>query len=382
MDQTTLFERMQRIIDAYEQTLNKRYNLLQRDILGILGDYYTKYGEHINDYAKYGRLKQLEREVNNTARVHFQQIQTDLEQATTDTVYESYLLYAYLLYLTFGEQQHTFPIPTALGATDALVALVLFLLKKSKSPFDYFKDEHIDLAFVLNKHRADYAYGVFTDVKNNLRSGAGLKDASERVKKRTETTERYGVARLYELLNDAVSYVQDKVYDIANDPTQYIPKQAKDIAKRVANYAADKAYEASKDGFDVEKFWISMKDWRVRLPHRVLDGTWSKDGWFHYQGDRARRPKTWKSPSMNYGCRCKLFLSFNGQIPRTSAVYDYRDVKYQIRLNERIEELENDGKTYWQALKQADKEIKPPRRRSDTYITYEDWEREYGGYDG
>lgn len=354
MDQLTLFERLQKIIDAYEQTMTKRFDQLQAEILLLLDEQYMKYGESISGYTKYSRLLALKKQLDQTVTAHYTQLAKELQQATEEVYKESYLLYAYLIYMYLGEEDgKLLPLTTTIAKTEPAIELVLLLLKVVRKPLTYFNDGQVDLVDVLDNHKNNCVYGIFNDVKTNLRGEDGFIDVSAKVKKRTQSTKGFGVRYLYELLNDVINYVQDKVYDVAKDKT------------------------------DVTKLWISMRDTSVREEHRILDSQLADEqGYFHFAGDKAKRPKLWRDPKMNWGCRCKIFLSFGGKLPRISRVRDYRDGKYITNLHKRIEELQERGKTYIQALQQAQKDVHAPKRWLESYITYDDWLEEYGPLNG
>ncbi|MGE7114082.1 hypothetical protein [Lysinibacillus sp. NPDC047702] len=152
----------------------------------------------------------------------------------------------------------------------------------------------------FNKHKDDYVYSVFMDAQDHLKAEADFTVTSKQVKKRTQAARTNGLKRLQDMFNNTINYVQDKMYD---------------------------ALKGKVDG--VEKMWTSMRDLQVRQAHRILDSQFAdEEGYFHYAGDKAKRPKTWKDPGMNYGCRCKILLLFGGKKPMFSRVHDYQDPGY------------------------------------------------------
>jgi len=352
MDQLTILERLQLMIDEYEKIIHHRFNQLEAQTVLLLDQYYTKYGESISEYTKYHRLESLQTQLDTLATAHYTEMTQDLQQASEETFSETYLLYAYLLYMFMGESDDEGVLPSLTSAaakTSVVVAIVLLLLKAAKKPSVYFETELIDITVILTKHKNDYVYNVTEDVKRNLRTEAGYADASNKAKKRTHTARGYGVNFLYELLNDVINFAQDKIYAV------------------------------TREQFGSKKLWCSMKDHKVREAHQILDGQFAdKKGYFHYDGDKTKRVKGWKNPNLNWGCRCKILLLLDGMLPRTSKIHDYRDTSYNAKLNARIDELQKEGKTYLQSLQQAQKEIQAPKRKIKGYISYEDWLKKYG----
>jgi hypothetical protein len=70
--------------------------------------------------------------------------------------------------------------------------------------------------------------------------------------------------------------------------------------------------QASDDGFDIYKVWITAGDDRVRDAHQLLDGQMVRgDEMFEipsgeYAGEKADGPGLFSDPALSYGCRCFL----------------------------------------------------------------------------
>lgn len=350
MDQLDILLRMQRLLEKNEKLFAKHYATLQGKVNKFIEAHFDKYGNTLSEAQKYNRLEQLKKQIDNVATEIYSKILKDVRGYNEESYNEMYLLYTYLLYMSMSEEEGQFQKIAAAGtASSAAVAIAWLLLKKRKGLLRDLKKEVDELPAVFKKHKDYYVYGVYMDIRDSLQVEATAAETKQKAKKRTLNARFYGLNRL------------------------------RDVWNLASNFAQDKVFELLKEQGGVEKMWISMRDMRVRFAHQRLDSQFADDeGYFHYGGDKAKRPKTWKDPSMNWGCRCKIFLSIDGKIPRTSPIVDYRDGAYLVKLDERIEELQKQGKTYLQAYRQANKEIKPPKRRLDMYITYEDWLEEYG----
>ncbi|MEG0381239.1 MAG: hypothetical protein RR603_06020, partial [Kurthia sp.] len=149
---------------------------------------------------------------------------------------------------------------SAVVRTSVYAAIIYALLKQRKSLLDELKrfDESL---VVFTKYKNDLVYSLYMDTYDNLRAEMGLPDANKRVKARIESARKRATLALRHYWDAAYNFVVDSVYSVI------------------------------KKHMDVQKMWMSMKDHRVRLSHRILDGQLAKDGWFTYQGDKARRPK-------------------------------------------------------------------------------------------
>lgn len=350
MDQLDILKKLQQMMQTYEQLLDARYANLEQRISVIVQNHYEKYGDTLSASLTYNRLEQLKKRIDKEATAQYSSILKDVRVSEEETFNALYLLYAYLIYMFLSEDEGQFTKIAAAGAkVSAAVAIVLWLLKNRKKLFDAFKKEYDDLIIVFKKHKDDYVYNIYMDIRVNLQNEAGYTEVNKQLKKRTLNARYYGVNRFRDVFNLLANYVQEKVY------------------------------EACKEHVDVNKLWCSMKDSKVRLAHQALDGELAKsDGYFYYQGDRAKRPKGFRRTDLNYGCRCKIFLSFNGKLPRVSAIRDYRDAKYLVKLHDRIDELQKQGKTYIQAVQQAQKDVQAPKRFVEGYLSYENWLEEYG----
>ncbi|WP_404803781.1 hypothetical protein [Lysinibacillus sp. S1] len=350
MDQLEIFERLQKILEEYEKSFDKHYSHLQSRMVECLQEAYEKYGNNLLEYRKYSRLQALVKQFDGISTAEYQKLLEEALKMQEVTFNMTFLLYTYLIYMYLSnEEGKLLNITSAAAGTSAAVAIIYWLLRNRKRLLkEFLKESEYETLLRFKKHKDDYVYSVFMDTQDNLKAEEEFSATSKQAKKRTQSARNNGIKRLQEMFNSTVNYVQEIVYDALKDKV---------------------------DG--VEKMWISMRDMQVRHAHRILDSQFADEGgYFHYAGDRAKRPKLWKDPSMNYGCRCKIILLFGGRNPKFSRIYDYQDPGYQIKIAERIDEL-LPNKTYLQALKQAQDGIKPPKRIVP-YITFEDWLEQYG----
>ncbi|MGE7111239.1 hypothetical protein [Lysinibacillus sp. NPDC047702] len=350
MDQLEIFERLQKILEEYEKSFDKHYSRLQSRIVESLQEAYEKHGNNLSEYRKYSRLQSLKKQLDGISTTEYQKLLDEAVKMQEETFDMTFLLYTYLIYMYLSnEEGKLLNITSAAAGTSAAVAIIYWLLRNRKRlRTEFFKETEYETLLRFKKHKDDYVYSVFMDTQDKLKAEGDFTATSKQAKKRTQSAKSNGLNRMQEMFNTTINYVQEKMYD---------------------------ALKGKVDG--VEKMWISMRDMQVRHAHRILDNQFAdEEGYFHYAGDKAKRPKVWKDPAMNYGCRCKILLLFGGRNPMFSRIYDYQDPQYQIKLAERIDEL-LPNKTYLQSLKQAQDEIKPPRR-TVLYITFEDWLEEYG----
>lgn len=353
MDQLEILSRLEKLLVEWEKQMSQHYARLDQEVAATITEAYGK-GETLAEQQRYNRLESLKKQIDRSATDSYSQLVKDVSEVQEQTFNEVYLLYTYLLYTYFSQEQgQALSVTSAAAATNTFAKIIYELLKLLKPSWKEYKqlDDSYD---VLSKYKNDYVYSIFnTDIRDNLRTEAGLSDVLKRTKVRTEKAKNRSILALRYYFDNAYNAVQEAIYNVMAKATEKTPDE-------------------------VSKLWVSRKDYKVRYAHQVLDGTLSKKGWFHYGTDKARRPFGFRSPELNFGCRCKVFISFNGRLPRISRIYDYRDGKYLIKLDERIEQLQKDGKTYIQALQQAHKEIKPPRKILPYYITYENWLDEFG----
>ncbi|GLC89341.1 phage head morphogenesis protein [Lysinibacillus piscis] len=357
MDQLRIFAEVQTILEQLEKTLEKKYFQLSNRLLKITEGYYGKYGETLSEFQRYKRLEHYKHAIDKEATTTYQQILADLQQAEEESFNKMYLLYAYLLYSWLQQNPANIIATgfTALGnVTETLmggiVSFIKWLLSRQKLLFQAFKKEYADYTVQLfSRHKNDLTLNVYRDIRENLRTEAGQIETTKQIKKRTLNSKFYGIQR------------------------------ARDLFNLVLNFAQDKIYELAKERIDIQKMWVSMRDMQVRMQHRILDSQIADAaGYFHYGGDKAKRPKTWKDPGMNWGCRCKIFLLINGKVPKTSRIYDYQDDRYQAAVQAKIQEYQAKGKTYLQALKLAQSDIHPPKRKLKGYITFNEWLEKFG----
>lgn len=74
-----------------------------------------------------------------------------------------------------------------------------------------------------------------------------------------------------------------------------------------------------------KKQWKDRRDERVRHAHRVLHNTFAdEEGYFHYEGDRAKHPYGFSRYDLNVNCRCRVRWIMLGVNPEASDEGYYR----------------------------------------------------------
>ena len=163
----------------------------------------------------------------------------------------------------------------------------------------------------------------------------------------------------------------------------FASKKARLVARtevgRSRSIAAEKVLEQASEYAKMTKVWASMLDQRVRTSHRFLDGKDAdKNGLFHYKSNKTTAPRLWKGPdsaALSIQCRCVLIMKVNGKLPEHRRERDYMDDNYQKKLAARIDRyMADEGLTYIQSLKKAQKEIQAPSRVIP-YVSYEEWSK-------
>ena len=356
MDQLDILQSFETALQRFESEVNKKYTALNKTTQNAYTDHVKRYGESLAEAVKYNRLEQLKKQVDQAATSTYSEMVTDVQQLNEEQFNEMYYAYVYLLYASMSDEEgEHLPITKTFVKTSVAVAIAYYLLQNRIKFWNQLQKEVGDLVDVFTKHKNDYVYNVMQDIREGMLHERGYQDTNERIQKRTLNARLYGFNRIDDVTNYLANFVQDKVYDAVKTYTNKPDTKTK-----------------------LEKMWVSMRDNAVRFAHRILDSQMAdKEGYFHYGGDKAKRPKTWKDQNMNWGCRCKIILILNGRLPRSTEVSDYQDKEYQVKLTKRIKALQKDGKTYIQAYRIADKEIKPPRRKVKGYMTYEKWLERY-----
>ena len=158
-------------------------------------------------------------------------------------------------------------------------------------------------------------------------------------------------------------------------------KKARNVARteggRALSLSDEKIYEQASKHANIIKVWLSALDTQVRLAHRELDGQKAdNEGYFYHEGMKSKGPHQWHVAKMDINCRCVVIYLVNEMLPELRRGRDYRDANYQQKLADRIDKYMEQGLTYAKALKNAQKEVKPPNVVVP-FQTYEEWEKEF-----
>jgi uncharacterized protein with gpF-like domain len=210
--------------------------------------------------------------------------------------------------------------------------------------------EFLGLSKVLEQHRNDTVRRINIEITQGLIAGEGYSDIAKR-------------------LENQLGFASKKARLVARTEVG-----------RSRSIAAEKVFEQASEYAKMTKVWASMLDIRVRSSHRILDADEAdKDGYFHYKKWKAKGPRLFGVAALDIQCRCTVIMKVNGKLPENRRERDYMDDKYQQKLADRIDKLmADDGLTYIQALKRAQKEIQAPSRVIP-YMSYEDWAKGKAG---
>jgi len=244
---------------------------------------------------------------------------------------ENYLMHAYLFEMTDGKVPG-FDLPTMAVIKEALTNPIEFLT----------------LPKVLEGHRNEIIRKLNIEIAQSLQIGEGYYMMAKRIE-------------------NAVGFHRKKALLVARAE-----------AARSQSISAEKVVEEAEKYVKMGKVWASSLDLRVRMAHRKLDGQKAdKNGYFHYQGMKAKAPCLWGRADMDISCRCIVLYTVNGRLPEYRRGRDYTDNDYQERLKKRTEKImDNEELTYLQALKVAQREIQPPSKTFN-YVPYADWKKKY-----
>lgn len=287
----------------------------------------------LNNYNRYQKeMKLIGELLTDDYRSIVKMIQEEMEYQYVG----KYLMTAYIVEMSVTDGTDMgFSIPSAATIKEALL-----------NPIEFLR-----LPKILEQHRNDTVRRINIELAQGLIAGEGYATIAKRLEK------EFG----------------------------FSSKKARLVARtesgRSRSVAAEKVFEQASQYAKMEKVWTSMLDHRVRQSHRFLDGKGAdKDGLFHYKTNKTTAPRLWIGPdsaALSIQCRCVLLMKVNGKLPEQRRERDYMDDKYQQKLADRIDKYMVDM-TYNQALKKAQKEIKPPSRVIP-FVSYDEW---YKGKEG
>lgn len=333
-NQLDIIERVDRMIAESESEVEELLSKRLREILESLSTMYNKFvvddKTSYTDLNKYNRLsKELER-ISQQLNEDYKAIVKMIEYSNERIYVEQYLMMAYL-FEVYQSTEDGFSLPTEDTVAAALV-----------NPIEFLR-----LPNVLKEHRNEIIRKLHIEISSSLLAGEGYWKMAKRIEK-------------------AVGFSQYKARAVARTE-----------GGRARSLSDQAVTEEMKKYADIDDVWLSSLDHKVRTAHRKLDGQIAdKDGYFHYKGLKAKGPHLWNVAKMDINCRCVKLKLVNGQLPSVRRGRDYKDDKYQQKLADRIDMYMEDGYTYAQAYKMADKEVLPPSTTMP-YTTYDEWRKRY-----
>ncbi|MBD1223282.1 phage minor head protein [Virgibacillus halodenitrificans] len=327
-----LDELAQQTESEVEEVFNKRLQTILNQVARMCAKYADKEGElSWTDVNRYNRLaKELQR-INQELTNAYKEIIETIQESTEYIYLEGYMRNMYLYEMTTDQAMRV-----------SLPSMQL-IRKIIKNPI-----AKLTLPETLTPHRNEIVRRINIEISQGIQAGEGYAVMAKR-------------------LENAVKFSQNKARTVVRTETG-----------RVRSISGEKAEEQAKKYVEITGVWLSALDLRVRHAHRELDGKETdEEGYFHYRTWKAKGPHLWGIASMDINCRCVKLRKINGMLPEYRRGRNYMDPEYQHKLADRIEDLMSDrGLTYKQALKQAQKVIKPPSTTME-FVTFNEWYKKF-----
>ena len=337
MNQLEIIERLDHLETNAEKDIEIVFNRRIKELLETLLLMHEKFNHNgeisWTDVNKYNRFNQEMKSMAKALNKDYQKIIKTIQRSNERLYIEHYLMMAYLLQQSTGEEMG-FEVPSTEVVQEALLNPIEFLT----------------LPKIFEAHRNEIIRKLNIEIAQSIRAGEGYTLMAERIRK-------------------SLNWSRKKATLVARTE-----------GGRVRSIANLKVEEQASKTARVQKVWMSSLDHRVRMAHRTLDGQQAdNEGYYHYQGMKAKAPRLWGVASMDIQCRCHSIYMVNGKLPQYRRGRNYMDADYQRILMDKVDNLVVDeGMTFRQALKKANKEVKPPSK-SVPYITYEDWRKKFAG---
>ncbi|PUB12612.1 phage minor head protein [Paenisporosarcina sp. OV554] len=333
MNHLDIEEALDKALAVAESALEIVFARRLKTILFQVSEMFRKYskGQELTftDLNKYNRYQKEMKLVSDELTKDYRKIVKDIQEQASYQYVTKYLMTAYIV-----EQSITpapdmgFDIPSAATIKQILLNPIA----------------ELTLPKVMESHRNEVVRKINIEIAQGLIAGEGYADIAKR-------------------LENQLGFASKKARLVARTE-----------AGRSRSIAAEKVFDQAAGHATMTKVWASMLDLRVRSSHRVLDSKQAdKDGYFHYKTWKAKAPRLWGVAEMDIQCRCVVIMQVNGKLPENRRERDYMDDKYQQKMADRIDKyMFDEGLTYIQALKKAQKEIQAPSRVIP-YLSYEDW---------
>lgn len=333
MNQFDIETALNELLMQAESDLEKVFAKRLQTILFSVSEMYRKHEKNgelsFTDLNKHNRFQKEMKLIADTLTKDYSHIVKVMQETVEQQYVTKYLMTAYLV------EQSITPAPEMGFDIPSLPTIKQALL----NPIEF-----LTLPKILEQHRNDIVRKLNITIAQSLIAGEGYATMAKRIEREIGFSSKK--ARLV----------------------------ARTEAGRVRSVAGEEVAEQASQHVKMTAKWMSMLDTRVRQAHRELDGqNADKDGYFHYKSWKSKAPRLWGIASMDIQCRCVKLWLVNGKIPEYRKERDYLDDKYQQKLADRIDQyMSNDGLTYLQSLKKAQREITPPSRKIP-YVSYKEW---------
>lgn len=336
MNQFEIEEELDKLLMKAESDLEKVFAKRLKTILFQISEMYRKYEKNgelsFTELNKYNRFQKEMKLITDLMSEHYREVITAVQEQVEAQYVAKYLMTAYLLEMSVTDATEMgFNIPT----TEVIQAALLNPIAELMLPN------------VFETHRNEIVRRINIEIAQGLIAGESYSQIARRI---------------------------ERVSDFSRNRAMVV---ARTEAGRARSLAAEQVNEVASQYAETQKVWASMLDNRVRMSHRFLDGKEAdKNGVFKYKKNFTTAPRLWVGPnaaSLSIQCRCALIFKVNGMLPEYRREREYMDAGYQQKLANHIDQyMADDGLTYKQALKKAQKEIQPPSRVIP-YVTYNEW---------
>jgi len=331
-------QEINKILDELEKKAEKDievvFNKRLKAILDQMLQMHRKFGKNgeatWTDVNKYNRFNQEMKLIAQELNADYKAIIKLIRESKERLYIERYLMMAYLLQQSTGEEMG-FVLPSVETALTNPV-------------------EFLTLPKVFEAHRNDIIRRLNIEIAQSLQAGESYTEMAHRIE-------------------NAMGWTKKKAILVARTEGGRVRSQA-DLAVE----------EQVGKSVRLTKVWMSSLDTRVRKSHRKLDGQKAdKDGYYHYGKWKSKAPRLWGIASMDIQCRCHSIYLVNGKFPEYRRGRDYMDDTYQKKLAARIDAyMEDLGLTYRKAFNKAYKEVKPPSV-TIPYVSYNEWRKKFSG---
>jgi SPP1 gp7 family putative phage head morphogenesis protein len=324
LNQQEIDKRLDGIVDNAESDIDVVFAKRLKDILeNVLRIHkqYVKDGEFTRtDFYKSTRYKAELKFIAEQINEDYQELYKDIQSLLQEQYLDNYLLSGYLFQMFASQEEGQrvnmeYTIPSINTINQAILNPI----------------KELTLPVLLNNHRNETIRKINIHIAQSIQAGEGYSTLAERLQRE-------------------LGFSRNKARTVARTEAGKVQTLSRlDSAAHAEQYA------------DMTKTWNSVLDNEVRTSHRVLDDQDAdEEGYFHYQGHKAKGPRLFGVAKLDINCRCALLWLVGGKRPELRRARNYEDADYQRKLANRIDKYMEDGNTFKQAEKKALKEIKPP----------------------